>query len=81
MRFFLLETDVVIESIDRVIAAAAGETHAHGEALSVLRYRPGETYRAHHDYANPDWPRLGGCGLGGGRSCRPQWQKVQSCGQ
>lgn len=57
MRFFLLETDVVIESIDRVIAAAAGETHAHGEALSVLRYRPGETYRAHHDYANPDWPR------------------------
>ncbi|MEZ5921041.1 MAG: 2OG-Fe(II) oxygenase [Parvularculaceae bacterium] len=29
-----------------------------GEALNVLRYRPGEEYRVHHDFLSPEDPEL-----------------------
>lgn len=36
------------------ISAAAGAKPQQGEFLSVLRYRPGQEYRPHHDYLSKD---------------------------
>jgi len=36
------------------ISAAAGTPPEQGEFLSLLRYRPGQEYRAHHDYLSKD---------------------------
>lgn len=38
----------------RRMARLAGMPYAHGEALTILRYRPGEEYRPHHDFLAPD---------------------------
>lgn len=38
-----------VHAINRRIAAASGTTVAQGEVLQVLRYRPGQQYRAHLD--------------------------------
>ena len=43
----------VIHAINRRIAAASGSDVASGEPLQILRYRPGQQYRPHHD-AVPD---------------------------
>lgn len=41
--------DLVIRAINRRIAAVTQTEAAHGEPLHILRYRPGEQYRPHHD--------------------------------
>lgn len=41
--------DLVIRAINLRIAAATGTQVAQGEALTILRYRPGQQYRLHHD--------------------------------
>lgn len=41
--------NLVIRAINLRIAAATGTHVAQGEALTILRYRPGQQYRLHHD--------------------------------
>jgi prolyl 4-hydroxylase len=41
--------DLVVRAINTRIAASSGTTVAQGEALTVLRYRPGQEYRPHFD--------------------------------
>ena len=41
--------DLVVRAINARIAAASGTDIAAGEPLTVLRYRPGQQYRAHVD--------------------------------
>lgn len=44
--------DPVVHAINRRIAAVAGSDADRGEAMQLLRYRPGQQYRAHYDF-NP----------------------------
>ncbi|AMG74368.1 Peptidyl prolyl 4-hydroxylase, alpha subunit [Sphingopyxis granuli] len=44
--------DPVVHAINRRIAAVAASEADRGEAMQLLRYRPGQRYRAHYDY-NP----------------------------
>ena len=41
--------DLVVQSVNRTIAAASGTDPRWGEPLHILRYRPGQQYRPHHD--------------------------------
>ena len=41
--------DLVIQAVNRCIAEATGTDYGCGEPLHVLRYRPGQQYRPHHD--------------------------------
>jgi prolyl 4-hydroxylase len=41
--------DLVIGAINRRIAAVSGSVPAQGEALTILRYTPGQQYKLHHD--------------------------------
>jgi prolyl 4-hydroxylase len=43
------EEDLVVQSINRRIAAATGSDVAHAEALYVMRYEPGQEYKPHLD--------------------------------
>ena len=51
-----LAEDLVVQEINACIAAASGTDTAWGEPLTILRYQPGQQYRAHHDAhaATPD---------------------------
>lgn len=44
-----IDENPVIHAINRRIAAASGSAADAGEPLQVLRYRPGQQYRPHHD--------------------------------
>lgn len=44
--------DPVVHAINRRIATASGTDAAQGEAMQILRYKPGQQYRAHYDF-NP----------------------------
>ncbi|WP_262695664.1 2OG-Fe(II) oxygenase [Kordiimonas aquimaris] len=56
MSFFPLDNDLVIQSVNKKIAAFLGGPVAHGEPLSALHYTPGQTYQDHYDFFNPDYP-------------------------
>ena len=47
-------TDMPMVQILFTLAATAGATPEQGEFLSLLRYRPGQEYRPHHDYLSKD---------------------------
>lgn len=42
----------------QLMARLAQTPYAHGESLMILRYRPGEEYRPHHDFLAPGDPDL-----------------------
>jgi prolyl 4-hydroxylase len=44
-----LAEDLVVQRINRCIAAATRTKPEWGEPLNVLRYKPGQQYRPHHD--------------------------------
>ena len=51
--------DLVVQAINRCIAAATRTPREHGEPLTILRYQPGQQYHLHHDAFGPDprWRR------------------------
>jgi len=48
--FSLLDSDLIVQMVNARIADAIGVPLDHQEPTNVLHYRPGEEYRAHHDY-------------------------------
>lgn len=44
-----LAEDLVVQAINRCIAAATGTQPGWGDPLTILRYAPGQQYRPHHD--------------------------------
>ena len=47
--FGVLDEDLVVNAINRRVASLSGTGTEQGEALQILRYRPGGEYRAHMD--------------------------------
>lgn len=47
--FGVFDEDLVVNALNRRIAAASGTALAQGEPLQLLRYAPGDEYRAHMD--------------------------------
>lgn len=54
--FRLLETDVLIQSINHRIMIAAGHPDGFGDPLSLLHYDVGQTYKPHFDFFDPAFP-------------------------
>jgi prolyl 4-hydroxylase len=50
--------NVLIQNIERRIARWSQLPESHGEPMQVLRYKPGEEYRAHYDYFFHDGGKL-----------------------
>jgi prolyl 4-hydroxylase len=44
-----LAEDLVIQAVNRTIARVSATDKAWGEPLTILRYRPGQQYKPHHD--------------------------------
>lgn len=42
--------DPLVHALNRRLAAASGTDAAQGEAIQMLRYRPGQQYRNHYDF-------------------------------
>ena len=51
------EDKVVMRAVQRA-CYLSGLTPAHSEAVQVVHYLPGQQYRPHHDYFNPEDPRF-----------------------
>jgi len=56
MGFWPVESDVVIESVNRALAGLIGLAPETGEAAGILHYVPGQSYAPHHDYCDPALP-------------------------
>lgn len=54
--------DLPAVAAGRRMASLAGLPYPHGEPLSILRYLPGQEYKAHHDFLSPNDPDLGAHG-------------------
>lgn len=50
--------DPAVHALNRRLAALSGTTPEQGEALQLLRYRPGQQYRAHVDWDGGDNGRI-----------------------
>ena len=46
--------DLVVQAVNRTIAAATGTEAGWGEPLNILRYVPGQQYKPHHDGKGSD---------------------------
>ena len=49
-----LAEDLVVQSVNRCIAAATGTQASWGEPLNILKYEPGQQYKPHHDGTGTD---------------------------
>ena len=49
-----LAEDLVVQAVNRCIATATGTRASWGEPLNILKYVPGQQYRAHHDGTGTD---------------------------
>ena len=49
MNFGPAQEDLVVNALNRRIAAATGTAYECGEPLHILRYSPGQEYKPHHD--------------------------------
>lgn len=49
-----LTEDMIVQAVNRCIAAATGTRPEWGEPLNLLRYRPGQQYKPHHDGTGSD---------------------------
>ncbi len=56
MKFGLLESDPLVQSIDSRVAAALGEPAENGERFALLRYAPGQSYAPHCDWIDASDP-------------------------
>lgn len=56
VNFRLLETDIVIQSVNERVMNALHHPVQDGDPLSLLHYRPGQQYTAHYDFFDPDFP-------------------------
>lgn len=56
VNFRLLETDIVIQSVNERIMKALDHPVQDADPLSLLHYRPGQQYAAHFDFFDPDFP-------------------------
>ncbi len=56
VNFRLLETDLVIQSVNERIMKALHHPVQDGDPLSLLHYRPGQQYAPHFDFFDPDFP-------------------------
>ena len=52
--FGLIDLDLVLIALYERLARAAGVAWANCELIGVLRYRPGQEYKPHHDYLPED---------------------------
>ena len=50
--------DPALHALARRLAALTGTDYDQGEALQILRYRPGQQYRPHVDWLGEDKPRV-----------------------
>ncbi|CAM3034493.1 Prolyl 4-hydroxylase [Sphingomonas antarctica] len=48
--FHWLIEDPAVHALNRRLAAVSGSDAEHGEALQILRYRPGQQYKPHFDF-------------------------------
>src|SRR6201995_2701965 len=58
MAFGPIDTDPLLAIVAHRIAAWTRTNAACGEHMSILRYRPGEEYRRHVDFFDPDIPAI-----------------------